>query len=234
VEAIAALRTAIASGEPWPDALLRAMGAWTLAEEVLRGRHHRYLILDEAFDWLLLARRLAGEVDGLIPKGDRRQRLATGRFLREFSDEEVRRVLGTSKYRAYLNYWYGVTVEGALQLAVREETRKERISRGLSPETRIAEEVYRRVYGAPRSELLSRFQAEHGEGGASESRGARTRMFTYWLFRLRLQRSDPVRVASDTRKALELLYRTGEGDPPGSPVGPPVRARTLVRGAAGR
>lgn len=201
------LRSAIAAGEPWPQALLRAMGLWTLAEEVWRGRRHRYLILDEAFDWLLLAQRLADEVDGLIPQVDRRRRLATGRFLEEFSQEDLRRLLGTSKYRAYLNYWYGVTVEASLQVAAREETRKEHVSRGLSSRSRVAEEAFRRVYGEHRWQLEEHFRAEHGADGELDVRGSDAALFTYWLFRRRLRGGEPARVASDTRKGLERLYR---------------------------
>ena len=38
--------------------------------------------------------------------------------------------IGPTKYRAYLNYWYGVIVEEALQLAVEEEVRKRYRARG--------------------------------------------------------------------------------------------------------
>ncbi|SVE02746.1 uncharacterized protein METZ01_LOCUS455600, partial [marine metagenome] len=43
------------------------MERWTLPSEVYNGAHHQYLIRGEAFDWLLLARRVATELGSLIP-----------------------------------------------------------------------------------------------------------------------------------------------------------------------
>ena len=49
-EAVRHLRTALASGAPWPQALLEAMSLWTLPEESHDGRRYKYLIQGEAFD----------------------------------------------------------------------------------------------------------------------------------------------------------------------------------------
>ncbi|MFQ5861397.1 MAG: hypothetical protein ACE5IG_07625, partial [Dehalococcoidia bacterium] len=54
-EAVRHLRDALLAGKPWQRALLEAMGLWTLPEEEYRGRHYCYMLLGEAFDWLLLA-----------------------------------------------------------------------------------------------------------------------------------------------------------------------------------
>ncbi|NOR34195.1 MAG: hypothetical protein GQ579_05895, partial [Bacteroidales bacterium] len=40
--------------------------------------------------------------------------------------KEFKGLIGGSKYRQYLNYFYGITVEEALFLAVQDEVRKER------------------------------------------------------------------------------------------------------------
>ncbi|GAI16526.1 unnamed protein product, partial [marine sediment metagenome] len=52
-EVIRYLEQAIVSGKHWYIALLEAIGLWTTAEETHNGRHYRYLIAGEAFDWLL-------------------------------------------------------------------------------------------------------------------------------------------------------------------------------------
>ena len=67
-----ALRRAIEGGQPWQEALLQAMEQWTMPEEVHAGVRRRYLLLGEAFDWLLLARRLATSVGELIPEDEQR------------------------------------------------------------------------------------------------------------------------------------------------------------------
>jgi len=199
------LRQSIEHGRPWQEALLEAMERWTLPSELSKGVLQQYLISGEAFDWLLLAKRLAAEVDDLIPAGERRSKLKTGHFIFDFPPEELRRLLGVTKYRAYLNYWYGVTVEQGLQLAVRSEVRKERVSLGLSTRAPVSDTVFGRIYGHPRSTLLGEFRQEAHDDVALDSPDNELKAFTYWLFRLRLQKSEPSRVASDTRKALEWL-----------------------------
>ena len=53
-----AFRTALDAGDPWFDALMRAIALWESPDETVDGRQYRYLIGGEAFDWLLLAERL--------------------------------------------------------------------------------------------------------------------------------------------------------------------------------
>ena len=203
-EAVAGLRESVRAGASWPLALLEAMGRWTATEEVFRGRRYRYLIQGEALNWPLLGQRLLQEVDTPIP-ASQRKRLLQGFFPPDLSRHVVRRLLGAEKHRAFLNYWYGVVVEHALQKAVEGEVRKERVSRGLSPRGPVAEQAFRRIYNEPRSALLARFR-ESENGNAADEASA----FTYWLFKLRLSQCEKERVASDTRKGLEWLHRTGD------------------------
>ena len=200
------LRQAVEDGRPWQEALLQAMEQWTLPEETIGGVRRQYLLLGEAFDWLLLARRLGAEVHELIPEDERRGRLHTGHFIFDMPMEEVRRLLGVTKYRAYLNYWYGVTVEQALQLVVQQEVRKERISLGYQSRRGVTDAVFGKIYGHPRGLLLSEFRGEWPMTDPRDPPGTELKAFTYWLFKLRVHRSDPARVASDTRKALEWLH----------------------------
>ncbi len=201
-EAVAGLRESVRSGVSWPLALLEAMGRWTATEEVLRGRRYRYLIQGEALNWPLLGQRLLREVDAPIP-ATQRERLLKGFFPPDLSRHDVRRLLGAEKHRAFLNYWYGVVVEHALQKAVEGEVRKERVSRGLSPRGPVAEQAFKKIYDEPKSALLARFQ--DSEGATPSDDGS---AFTYWLFKLRLSQCEKERVASDTRKGLEWLHRT--------------------------
>ncbi len=200
------LRQAVEDGQPWQQALLQAMERWTLPEETIGGIHRRYLLLGEAFDWLLLARRLGAEVTDLIPEDELRNKLHTGHFLLELPVEEVRRLLGVTKYRSYLNYWYGVTVEQALHVAVQREVRKERYSLGTRSRRGLTDAVFNKIYGRSRAELLAEFRAEWPLSRSNDAPATELKAFTYWLFKLRVYRSDPARVASDTRKALEWLH----------------------------
>ena len=207
IEAIAYLKQSIAAGRHWYLALLGAMGLWTSTEEVYNGRVYRYLIEGEAFDWLLLAERLCQEVDDLLPEDEKNNLLFHGVPPLELKAGEVGKLIGDKKYRQYLNYFYGVTVEEALFLAVQEEIDKERRAGALRTKTDATDEAFRRIFDAERTELLKRFQEAKGRARTDSLSLGEFKEFTYWLFKYRLKESEKARIASDTRKALEYLKR---------------------------
>jgi hypothetical protein len=204
-EAIRHLKEAIGSGRHWYLALLEAIGRWGSAAEDHNGRTYQYLIAGEAFDWLLLAERLCGEVDGLLPVEEKQALLFHGRPPLDLSPSEVKGIIGISKYHQYLNYFYGITVERALTLTVEEEVEKERRASLLHREADAEVEACVRIYGAPRDALLKLFRRETGRPQLKSITLTEWKEFTYWLFRYRLARSDKARVASDTKKGLERL-----------------------------
>jgi len=207
---LARLREAVESGERhWFIAVLEGVGQWPLAEEEVNGRRYRYMIGGEAFDWLLLAERLCEALDDLTAEEEREALLMHGRFPTEVSEETFRRLLGAAKYRAHLNFRYGVQVEEALQLSVAQEVQKERLSR-VWENGHIDDDVCSRIYGATRRELFARFRRERGLSGDSVSLGD-LHEFTYWLFKHRVNNADPARVASDTRKGLAMFSRLQAG-----------------------
>jgi len=148
------LEQAIISGKHWYIALLEAIGLWSTAEETYNGRSYCYLIDGEAFDWLLLAERLCQTVDNLLPSDERTDLLFHGKPPLKITDNKFKELIGSTKYHQYLNYFYGITVEEALILAVREEVRKERRTLGLNKDLNYDEEVYQRIYGANKAVLL--------------------------------------------------------------------------------
>lgn len=211
--AISHLKQAIAGGKHWYIALLEAIALWSSAEESYQGRRYRYLIDGEAFDWLLLAERLCREVEGMLPEAERLALLFHGQPPVELSAERFKKLIGGGKYHQYLNYFYGVTVEEALLQAVQEEVRKERRISGYAGEQNLANEAYRRIYGATRAILLKRFRREKRHPQLKSASLAELKEFSYWLFKYRLKQCDKARVASDTKKALERLG--ANGSPPG-------------------
>ncbi len=205
--AIQHLREAIASGKHWYIALLEAIALWTPAEETYDGCNYRYLIGGEAFDWLLLAERLCQEVNGLLPEQEMLDLLFLGKPPIELSKDEFRELIGSTKYRARLNYLYGVTVEEAIILASEEEVRKEHRACGYIVDRPIIEEVYQRIYGKSQTRLLKEFRAEKGYPQRKSITLAELKEFTYWLFKYRLTHCDKAKVASDTKKGLDELKR---------------------------
>lgn len=207
--AISHLKQAIAGGEHWYIALLEAIALWTSAEENYKGRHYRYLIDGEALDWLLLAERLCREVESLLPEAEKLALLFNGQPPVKMSAERFKKLIGGGKYHQYLNYFYGVTVEEALLRAVEEEIRKEKRISGYASEENLANEAYRRIYGATRAILLKRFRREKRYPQLKSTSLPELKEFSYWLFKYRLQHCDKARVASDTKKALKRLNSNG-------------------------
>jgi hypothetical protein len=208
-KAISHLKQAIASGKNWYLALLEAIALWTSAEEDYKGRHYRYLIDGEAFDWLLLAERLCREVADIIPEAERDALLFHGQPPLDLSAPEFKKLIGSGKYHQHLNYFYGVTVEEALLQAVQEEIRKERRISGYNNEPNLLNDAYRRIYGATKAILLKRFRRERRYPQLKSTSLDELKEFSYWLFKYRLQQCDKARVASDTKKALERLKHSG-------------------------
>jgi len=206
IEAIRHFKEAIAEGKHWYLALLEAVRLWSSPGEERNGRHYRYLIDSEAFDWLVLAERLCEEVDGLIPEDELINLLFFDRPPIELTKGEFEELIGKAKYQAYLNYLYGVLVEEILALAVVEEIRKKKRVSGLVKDRGALDEAYQHVYGATQQELVNRFRIErHYPRRKSVSIGE-MREFTYWLFKQRLKACEKSRVASDTSKALTKLH----------------------------
>ncbi|MCD6568104.1 MAG: hypothetical protein J7K94_05140 [Dehalococcoidia bacterium] len=206
VHAIQHLKRAIAGGKHWYIALLEAIGLWESSEEDYNGRHYLYLIDHEALDWLVLAERLCEEVDELIPESERIALLFFDRPPVELNREKFRDLIGSSKYKAYLNYLYGVLVEQFLVLAVTEEMRKERRASGLSDDTGVSDNAYRHIYGSTQAALLEKFRKERHYPSSRSTGMSELSEFTYWLFKYRVSKCDKSRVASDTKKALIKMH----------------------------
>ena len=217
-EAVRHLEQAITNGKHWYIALLEAIGLWQTAEESYNGHTYRYLIASEAFDWLLLAERLCQAVDGPLPDDEKTALLFYGKPPLNLTTDEFRQLIGSSKYHQYLNYFYGITTEEALVRAVREEVFKERWILGNNREQDHDNEAYRRIYSRTKTVLLKHFRREKGYHQLKSIKITELKEFTYWLFKYRLDHCDRAKVASDTKKALNLLKRSGFsgnlGDPP--------------------
>jgi hypothetical protein len=201
------LQHALNLRQEWYMAILETMAIWTLAEEDYKGRHYRYLIGGEAFDWLILAERLLLEVDDSEFQDASNNLLFLGRWPEELTYIQLRRILGVHKYRGYLNYWYGVVVEEALMLSVENEIRKENnLHTDMASDT-ISDLAFVRIYGNTEYRLWGHFCKGRGTSHKASISLDDMKEFTYWLFRWRLVTSDSARMASDTRKGLKQIQQ---------------------------
>ena len=124
----------------------------------------------------------------------------------ELSKDQFKNLVGLSKYKAHLNYFYGILVERFLLLSVTEEIRKKKTVLGLNNDNGVVDEAYERIYGATQSALLRQFRKERHYPRLRSIRLSELKEFTYWLFKYRMKTRDKSLVASDTRKGLLKLH----------------------------
>lgn len=205
-KAITHLKQAVANGTHWYLAIMQAARFWKSASEDYRERHYTYLIGGEAFDWLALAERLCEEIGDSIPEKEKNNLFFFDHPPIEVSNETFKKLIGPSKYRAYLNFLYGVLVEEALLWAIVADIRKERMSAGLNKHNETLDKAYCRIYGATESTLLAGFRQEKKFLNRKSISLTERKEFTYWLFKYRLKVCDKSRIASDTKKALVKMH----------------------------
>ena len=227
------LRTTAGRTEPWYRAILRAISEWTLASEDVAHRRWHYVIAGEALDWITLAHRLTTEIPDAIPPAELDALLFRGRLPRDIDPEQFRSSIGRYRYTAHLNFWYGVTVEEALQLAVEDTIRKNRRALCYQDNETVVQEAYRHLYGATQSELADQFlSVSSGQWGNDLNELSLTayQEFTYWLFKKRVHKWHPARVASDTRRGLEKLRVLQSGAEPDQRENP-VASGYVIQGS---
>ena len=226
--AISRLKSSIGSAESdWKLTVLEAIADWPLANEDVGGETFEYLIGGEAFNWRLLAQRLLGECGSVIPDETLWEWLSDSVLFAGFEEPDFMRAVGVDKFRAHLSYFYGVTVEQSLLVAVEEEVTHQRVGSGRQLSDGALERAYALLYGDEREHLWEVFRLEAGVHAAREGWRHRDEhslgsedSFTYWLFKLRMERSDPAKIASDTRKGLAKLERMRQND---------IRRRTMLQ-----
>ena len=205
---IGELRRRAGHTEPWYLALLRAISQWDIVHERAAGRNWRYVIGGEALDWLTLAQRLCLEIPDVVPPAELEALLFRGQLPQRVGPEKFRELIGPYRYTAVLNYHYGIVVEEAIQLVVEDSLRKTRIARCYQDSDDVVDDCYRHLYGAAQSTLAHEFLAEAGGIWGSDVEQLSLTAWqelTYWLFKRRVRKWHPARVASDTRRGLERL-----------------------------
>ncbi len=195
------------TGEKWPLLILETLAMWASPVETYRGRKYNYFIAGEAFDWLLLSERLCESAGNAIPRKEKMELIFSGEFPPDINTDIFKRTLGVDKYRASLNYFYGIVVENALQLATELEIQKHHIGNGVDYKDNYAEETFTTLYMATTKNLLKQFLNSRSIRINKYLNTYQSKEFTYWLFQLRIQISDKAKIASDTKKGLEQLRK---------------------------
>ena len=209
-QGVEAFRRALDHGDDWYPALLAVIARWHAPTEVVDGVPLRYLIAGEAFDWLLLAQRLLSAVGDLVAPRDVERLLVFGIAPAGTDEEEFELAIGSAKYRAHLNFQYGVIIEELLLLTCEQELQKAgRLVGSGQPQPDVL--AYAHVYGKSLEELQILYRSET-DGVLGEIMSQQDmQAFTYWCSKFRVRMGEPARVASDTRKAVALMSRLEGG-----------------------
>ena len=199
------LRFSIKNGIYWPQALLQAIGSWSLPHETFKGREYIYLIHGECFDMLLLAERLLVELQDLISSSDIENLLFKSEFPIDFDLTTLKSEIGITKYRGHVNFYYGVIVEEILQYTVEQEIEKRLYSIGIGEIKNPNDKTFEQLYKSTFNNLYIKFCSDTSKSKSQKSYFDDYIIFTYWLFKYRVNISDGAKIASDTQKALRHI-----------------------------
>ena len=111
-ESINHLNNSIENGKSGFISLLESISIWTKPEEKYNNNNYIYFLDGEAFDWLVLAERLCYEINNFnLYKKEIEKFITYGELPEIISLSIFKNSIGLSKYRGYLNYFYGITIE---------------------------------------------------------------------------------------------------------------------------
>ncbi|MBG7616773.1 MAG: hypothetical protein IZT57_00170 [Chloroflexi bacterium] len=213
-EAIKHFRKSVGEGKHWYISLLEATRLWQDKEDVIDGRRYCYLIEDEALDCLLIAERICGCCSDLIPPGEMENYLFKDTPPIDIATAKFKELIGEDKYRQHLNFFYGVVVEQNLFLAVQKEIRKENQPLVHKTDNKTINEAFCRIYDSSVEEMLKLFCHQKHRRHIHSLKLSEFNEFCYWLFKYRLRNCDKDKVASDTKKALRFINKSGRITPP--------------------
>lgn len=210
IDSYSHFKKAVLSGEHWYIALLSSLRHWQVDVEKTPRKNHVYLIDGEAFDHILVCQRLLKKAikEDVVPKNEVKKFLFNSQAPITLESTRLIHTLGEKRLKECLNFFYGVTTEEALQLAIKDEIRKETRALGPHNEIWINNEAFSRIYGKTFDYLLDLFTVNRNSDREHFSTED-LKEFTYFLFKYRVKNNDKARTASDTKKGLDKLKQMG-------------------------
>ena len=207
-ESINHLNNSIENGKSWFISLLESISIWTKPEEKYNNNNYIYFLDGEAFDWLVLAERLCYEINNFnLYKEEIEKFITYGKLPEVISLSIFKNSIGLSKYRGYLNYFYGITIEESLLISVESEIQKRNLSNGKQFNQDYTELAFESIYLSSQTVLLGNFFEEQKIKPKKHLSITENKLFTYWLFKYRLKSSDKSRSASYTKKGINQFYK---------------------------
>lgn len=191
----------------WHAAGISMVGAWPVTTDNSPNKLVYRLIGGEAMDWRQVI-KLGHEADStLFEKYDVASWLRNSDIHGDVGAHEFTDCLGEERYKAHLNFFYGVKVERSLLSVTVDDLVKNVVSCGGPANSVTRRQAYKELYGVTYIELKSQFQQYLKDSGIQVDLSDIEAEFRYWLFKFRLNNSERVKTASDTKRGLDRWHR---------------------------
>ena len=191
------------SDESLIHTFLKIIGHWPLKSEIIDGIEYQYWINDEAFNWYLLASRIIFSVkdEQNIKKLD--HFLSTVHFLPGSDQRIMINLFPPDKYRAHLNFIYGVILEEVIICFNEMEKNKDVLNQfNVTDSINL---VYLNLYGMDYTEFIRLFEFETKNKLDQFDTLHSYYNFLYWSWKYRLKKSTPEKIAYDSQSGINFL-----------------------------
>ena len=194
----------LASGISMHEALLTVIGRWSAKEEIVNDIQFRYWVSGEAFNWELLARRLLLSTNE-INSDSALDQLLTEPFVLPGGDQSmITHFFSPQKYKAHLNFLYGVMLEEVI-INVNELSAAKEILSQLSHETPL-DTTYLNLYAHNYEDFIKLYQYENKLNFEEFSCLYDYQEFLYWSWKYRIRKSTPEKIAYDTQTGISYVW----------------------------
>jgi len=191
------------SDESLIHTFLKIIGHWPLKSEIIDGIEYQYWINDEAFNWYLLASRIIFSVkdEQNIKKLD--HFLSIEHFLPGSDQRIIINLFPPDKYRAHLNFIYGVILEEVIICFNEMEKNKDVLNQfNVTDSINL---VYLNLYGMNYTEFIRLFEFETKNKLDQFDTLDSYYNFLYWSWKYRLKKSTPEKIAYDSQSGINFL-----------------------------
>jgi len=182
---------------------LKIIGHWPLKSEIIGDMDYQYWINDEAFNWYLLASRIIFSVkdEQNIKKLD--HFLSTVHFLPGSDQRIMINLFPPDKYRAHLNFIYGVILEEVIICFNEMEKNKDVLNQfNVTDSINL---VYLNLYGMDYTEFIRLYEFETKTKLDQFDTLHSYYNFLYWSWKYRLMKSTPEKIAYDSQSGINFL-----------------------------
>ena len=191
------------SDELLVDTFMKIIGEWPVKFENIDNIEYRYWVNDEAFNWHLLANRIASYVTEVNNKKVLEKLLHSTHWLPGSDQGKIINFFPPDTYRAHLNFIYGVVLEEVIICFNEMEKNKDVINQFHASDAINA--VYLDLYGYNFSEFIRIYEFEKKIKLDNFDSLAVYHDFLYWSWKYRLKKSTPEKIAYDSQSGINFL-----------------------------